>query len=73
MDERQKIYEIREWYRRVGPKNFKMDFVENLEEALEEWGELTWAQNQALDNIIERWVHGRAYFRRKKFHGDGED
>lgn len=35
--------------------NFNTDFILNLKDAVHEYGDLTYAQSEALDNIIEKF------------------
>ena len=53
LDDADKISKILEWSEQV--EGFDTDFVMDLEAKLEEYGDLTETQSNALDNIIDRW------------------
>lgn len=54
-DVQEKITLILNWAEENPGKGFDTMFVVDLQEKLDEWGELKPAQEDALDNIISRW------------------
>ena len=56
-----KIYGIQEWAA-TEKDSFDTEFVDDLEEKLDEYGELTEAQDDALDRIICSWKIPAKYF-----------
>lgn len=61
LDSGDKIYGIQRWAAEECTK-FDTDFVDELEEKLEEYGELTVGQDEALDRIISSWRISVKYF-----------
>lgn len=54
MDEQEKIDMVMTWADEKD-RGFDTEFVESLQESLDNYGSLTVAQENALDNIIEQW------------------